>query len=598
MSAAPDNITAPQVTVLSDSALRVCWTVPASPNGVLTDYVVVLDDTDYARTGPNTLCATVTSLTPNTAYAVRIKACTADGCGTSPAVAATTRCAVPDAVVPYLLEPSQTSVLVAWQASAMPRCSVVLYRLQVAEDESASILQTLDVGQALNATVTGLTPNRRYVFRVEAISQAGSVTGSWTSTRTLYGLPLPVAAPNLEVISSTQLFVAWMPPSNADGALLQYEVFQNGRSVANTSTTLYRASGLQPYTNYSYSVRVCATGGCVEGASSWVFTAEATPTGLAAPIVAAVTSTSLSLTWLAPQQPNGVVASYTVYLQSCSSGQGVGCSGPLSAVLTQPSVPGAAVQITGLTPYSRYQVRVEAQNGAGSVQSAWTDTYVRADDGATVPLRTLAAVPQLGATPLICVAETDTRLRCSWSATTSFVTNGPVLNYHLLVSSDSNSTVWTNETLAATATEAIVDGLEGDNYTVALTLNAAGGSVTATTRAAVSGVLPSTISISTTTSSITDGVALGSASDETLASGGIIGIVIAGVVLLLLIAMLLVLRSRRSHVKVLTMDAQPVVARNKDEKLDFWEVEERLVCVVWFFTHGKSLLFFFSSLVF
>lgn len=126
---APENVTAPTVQVQSDSSLQACWTIPAVPNGVISHYIVLLDGVEAART--TSLCATLDGLEPNTVYSLRVQACTSEGCGTSPTITATTRCAVPRSNVPSSLEPTATAVAVAWDAPATPRCSLTLYRLEV-----------------------------------------------------------------------------------------------------------------------------------------------------------------------------------------------------------------------------------------------------------------------------------------------------------------------------------------------------------------------------------------------------------------------------------------------------------------------------------
>lgn len=462
------------------------------------------------------------------------------------------------------------------RAVCQTRCSVVPHRVpfhpllpfflqQVAATEDGAILQRLDVGSAVNATVSGLSPNTRYVFRLEVLNEAGAVTGAWTSTRTLFGLPLPVAAPELEVVSATRIFVAWSPPANAAGAAVAYQVFQGGVAVASTATTLYRADGLLPYTQYTFSVRACTDSGCANGTASTARTMQALPEGVAVPTVTEVAAHSLSLQWTAPTRANGPLASYAVWLRTCDADAGC-TSGNDGSEVQNVAGDITTAMLAGLTPYTNYEVRVEARNGAGSTQSAWQSVFVPPAGGTARKLRTLAALPEVK-TGLACVLLNETAVRCLWSASTSFVANGPASGYTIQVrDDDAGGAVREERQLPLAAEAALFSPLAAGNLTFRLVLTNSVGEAAAVSRQEVPGPTP--------VLSTMPPVSAGSNDANQVASGGVAGIVV-GLLLLVLLLAVLVARTRRSKVTTLLTEVDsPVPAGTK---LDFWEIEERLV---------------------
>jgi hypothetical protein len=409
------------------------------------------------------------------------------------------------------------------------------------------------VGQALNATVSGLSSNTRYVFRLAVINEAGSVIGPWTSTRTLSGLPLPVAAPELEVASATRIFVAWSRPANTDGVTLAFEVFQNGVSVFETGTTLYSADGLSPYTLYTFSVTVCSDSGCVEGETATARTEEALPQGLAAPESTAVTGTSVALSWEPPALANGLLEQYSVFVRPCPA---VGGCAAAQETGVEDQVVGAQVTaavVSDLTPFMAYQFRIVVRNAAGEAASAWTE------------VQTPAIAPALGS-GAACQLFNDTAVLCQWSATEAFVANGPVSEVSWAVRDDDR-----NGQLRAERSVGLADGstlfteLTPGNLTFTLSLITSEGDVSASSQVEVPRPL----------ASVTNPPIAAGNGDSSLAAGGVAGVVIAVLVLVMLILVLLVYRKRRSKVTTLLPEVDSPIPR--DARLDFWEKEERLV---------------------
>ena len=72
------------------------------------------------------------------------------------------------------------------------------------------------------------------------------------------------------------ILLSWDPPAAANGILTNYTVLQDGATLATLSPFVleYNVSSLLPFTQYSFSVAVCNSAGCVEGSSVAAMTLE------------------------------------------------------------------------------------------------------------------------------------------------------------------------------------------------------------------------------------------------------------------------------------------------------------------------------------
>lgn len=127
--------------------------------------------------------------------------------------------------------------------------------------------------------------------------------------------------------------------------------------------------------------------------------------------------TSILLTWLPPEVPNGFILGYNVFRD-----------GVLAATVM-------ALNFTseGLQPDSAYSFFIEAFNSVGSTRSTVATT------------RTLEGVPSGVATPNLTAISADI-VSATWSPPTT--PNGVIIRYELvMVTSDLNSTVFSGNTL-------------------------------------------------------------------------------------------------------------------------------------------------------
>jgi len=194
-----------------------------------------------------------------------------------------------------------------------------------------------------------------------------------------------ISAPSFDVVSSTTLRVTWslvpdLPVANST-------VLLGGIAFSSVgSARMLLVESLEPFSRYSFSIEVCVpfqSGGlrlCEVGSSSATITLESPPLGLAAPQIHSVTSSTISVSWLAPVNPNGRVIEYTAELQMCES-QGSLCAYAQDATFEAGTT---SHTFSSLLPSTVFRARIGVRNGAGWSFSHYAEIN---SDGAV--LRTL-----------------------------------------------------------------------------------------------------------------------------------------------------------------------------------------------------------------
>jgi len=177
--------------------------------------------------------------------------------------------------------------------------------------------------------------------------------------------PMPAAGPqlNASTVNSTSIYLSWgsLDVSELLGPLVGYTLYGRVAGTMGLGEVLlsgldlsYTAAGLVASTEYAFVVAVSNGRGSTLGNTATAITEEGIPANLSAPVVDALSSSSLSIEWSEPQQPNGIIIIYTVFLDS--------------VVLHNQSDPGILV-VTELTPFIIYTVLVEACTQFGCTRS-------------------------------------------------------------------------------------------------------------------------------------------------------------------------------------------------------------------------------------
>ncbi len=357
---------------VTESSFVLSWATVSGANG----YAVLLSKNDLMvpqETGfPKLVLGspqTVSGLTKATTYYAAVLALNSDGTGdVSDVVMVTTQdISIP---VPVLNAPTgitQTGFTITWGAVS----GATAYRFDVAKDKDFinTVTQWLNISvTSAGATITNLTPNTAYYFRVKAtasgIESDYAVSGEIKTLPQIPSVPVSLAA---TAIGPSTFTAGWQAVSGADSYLLDVSTesgfgsYLTGYDDKELSGTTEVLTGLQPSTTYYYRVKAKNPA----GESSYSSTQQVTTTsGLAAvPVFASTTdisATAATLNW-------GASSGADSYRLDVSAGSG------FTTFLDgyeNLEVPGTSKVLTGLSSGTTYYARLRAANSYGSSSSS------------------------------------------------------------------------------------------------------------------------------------------------------------------------------------------------------------------------------------
>ncbi|MFD2098871.1 fibronectin type III domain-containing protein [Flagellimonas iocasae] len=360
---APSTITDLASSNTTTTSTQLSWSASTDNVGV-TNYEVFQNGISIANTGTTT-GFNVTGLTPSTSYNFTVFA--EDAAGNTSTVSNTAvvnTLAPPDNQAPSAVtdlassNTTTTSTQLTWSAST-DNVGVTNYEVF---QNGVSIANT---GTTTGFNVTGLTPSTSYNFTVFAEDAAGN-TSTVSNTAVVNTLtPADNQAPSAitdlassnTTTTSTQL--SWSASTDNVG-VTNYEVFQNGISIANTGTTTgFNVTGLTPSTSYNFTVFAEDAAGNTSTVSNTAVVNTLTPADNQAPSAITdlassnTTSTSTQLSWSASTDNVGVT-NYEVF----QNGVSIANTGTTTGF-----------NVTGLTPNTSYNFTVFAEDAAGNTSA-------------------------------------------------------------------------------------------------------------------------------------------------------------------------------------------------------------------------------------
>ncbi|KAM9860567.1 LOW QUALITY PROTEIN: usherin [Aulostomus maculatus] len=366
----PEGVQSPAVAAWSPYSLLVSWIEPTHPNGRVQRYHLNQTGvgTIFTHTGgPRNY--TVTGLQPFTEYSFLLVACTAVGCGASSRSAGRTLQAAPAGVWsrPRHLIVNTSAVELYWDQPSKPNGHISQYRLS----RDGHTIFTGD-HRDQNYTDTGLLPNRRYVYELEASTDGGTGLSDKYVIKTPVSCPTGIPTPHKVTVSGPHsISLAWTPPAQLNSSQpVNYYILLNPGSISairrhTTRSLNLTVTGLAPFTTYYIRVQACQIEGCGVGKGVYVRTLETAPEGMSPPTVEAAGASVLEIYWSPPKKPNGLIISYHVYRRPAGAEEDllvfIWSGGPLEFFDASPS----------LQPFSYFQYRIRAHNSKGSVLSQW-----------------------------------------------------------------------------------------------------------------------------------------------------------------------------------------------------------------------------------
>jgi len=220
-------------------------------------------------------------------------------------------------------------------------------------------------------TITGLTNGTAVTVRIRAENSGGDSAYVTVSATPVAMLAVPGVPTSLQAVAGDgEVTLSWSAPSSG-GAVATYEVQHRTGSgswteVTGITGTSHTVTGLTNGTSYQFQVRARNA----SGASAWTASQNATPQvsapGVPTNVNVDAGNAQLVVTWSAPSS-GGAVATYTVEYRLADQSPEESFGDAVTAAARSQT-------ITGLTNDETYDVRVRANNAAGS--SAW----VQVDD--------------------------------------------------------------------------------------------------------------------------------------------------------------------------------------------------------------------------
>jgi len=237
---------------------------------------------------------------------------------------------------------------------------------------------TVSGGTTTSATVSGLSPNTSYAFRLSSFSTASKQSTSYATVGGAYTAPDPPTALSLGTTTASTQVLSWTAPSSTTNVAYTVKFATNsGMSGATTSvatisgTSITAGSGSDsPFTwasgtTYYWTVTARNT------VSSLSNTSSVLTSGTAANLfitIGSVTATSAKISWT---KETSLCGSYLVKY---------GTTNPPTSTwtTTSPALSGStySVTVSGLATFTSYYMTVKplGPGGAGSGQTASTKT--------------------------------------------------------------------------------------------------------------------------------------------------------------------------------------------------------------------------------
>ncbi|XP_016072154.1 PREDICTED: protein sidekick-2, partial [Miniopterus natalensis] len=289
----------------------------------------------------------VDRLKPFTSYKFRVKATNdiGDSEFSEESEPLTTLQAAPDgaptiiSVTPH----TTTSVLIRWQPPAEDKINGILlgfrirYRELLYDSLRGFTLRGINNPGAKWTELTYLNKHRRYEIRMTVYNAVGE--GPLSPPQEVFvGEAVPTMAPRNVAVhgpTATQLDVTWEPPplESQNGDIQGYKIYfweAQRQNLTERVKTLFLAENgvkLKNLTGYTtYMVSVAAFNAAGEGPRSAPTrgqTQQAAPSAPSAVRFSELTTTSVNVSWEAPQFPNGVLEGYRLVYEPCTPVDGV-----------------------------------------------------------------------------------------------------------------------------------------------------------------------------------------------------------------------------------------------------------------------------------
>ncbi|XP_077341210.1 usherin-like [Lithobates pipiens] len=261
--------------------------------------------------------ALFSGLEPYTKYFFFLVTCTSFGCSNSEVSAGQTSQAAPQGVWlnPYHITINSSALELYWREPERPNGMVSQYRLI----RDGTVISTRS-GEYLNFTDSGLKPNSRYTYQLEARTEAGGSISDLYVVETPMHTPDQIPIPyNITVLGPRSIFVAWDLPGLYDPSIpLEFNILlrtEGGTGQLNPAgeKLFLILEDLIPGTSLFIRLQACQNGSCGVSHPVLVETIEAEPEDLNPPMLVPNGEKAVKIAWTVPKKPNGIITGYTIH---------------------------------------------------------------------------------------------------------------------------------------------------------------------------------------------------------------------------------------------------------------------------------------------
>ena len=362
----------------------------------------------------------------------------------------------PGAPVIASITPSGTSVQVFWSLAS--NGGSVTTKIQYTTNNGTSWTDVSSGGTVSPSTISGLTLNTAYTFKLRAVNAIGNGPASNDVSTTTLNIPSAPTITSITVTDTVATLNYTAPSSDGGSAITKYQYSVNAGSTwadvsSGGTSSPATVSGLTAGTAYTFllrAVNAIGNGTASAGVSATTLTVPSAPTALSA----TPTVTSVSISFTAGATGGSAITKYQYSINSGATWSDA------DAGTTSP------VNISGLSASTAYSILLRAVNavGAGAASTAVSTTTL-----------TLPAAPTISS-----ITNGNQKLTVNFTAGSAG--SSAITNYQY---SMDGGTTWISA--GVTASPFTITGLaNGSSYTVylravsALGSGAASSPVTAT----------------------------------------------------------------------------------------------------------------------
>ncbi|XP_069485396.1 phosphatidylinositol phosphatase PTPRQ isoform X4 [Ambystoma mexicanum] len=399
---------------LTSTSVLLTWDPPLLPSGIVKGY-------DCHLKGPDKNVNFTTSnhsllmqdLLPFTLYRISIAAKTQKGPGPAGNFTFHTDESVPESSPQNLtlINCTTDTVWLKWHPTPRPNGIIRIYNFKIWENGTDSIFYRNISGAFTEAQLNGLEPFTTYFVSASAFTKFGN--GDFFSNAVMFTTKesAPDIVQNVHCTANSwqSILVQWDPPSKPNGLVTHYIiVFQSSATTVSAHDRVHTFRELLANTTYHFTIRAATSAGIGEERICHATTPpEEVPSVPKDVSLSNVSSTSVTLRWIRPDNISGYLRNYkiTSQLQSsnCSKWETAGCVQHTQEHYAYGDDNLIETTITELKKFRWYRFKVAASTSSGyGSSSAWIVT------------QTLAGTPEAPPENVTVMASSNHSIIISW----------------------------------------------------------------------------------------------------------------------------------------------------------------------------------------